>query len=160
MQKLPLPCQREWLRLLTQPLQTAIISKSNRQIEQTKKLLKLPHAKGVLLLANDGNISFDPYNLIVLVSQILRKLHPNGSLQYSSIHSVCFFSANLPVSSPLLTMPAMWWFHGHRPSSTHDVSQFLRRLENCWYDALSKKLGYRIPRVTMPHGAVEKLTFA
>ena len=159
MRRLPLTCQREWLRLLTQPLQTMVVSKSNKQIEQTKELLSLPHAKGVLLLANDGNTSFDPYNLITLISQILRKLHPDGSAQYSSIHSVSFFSANLPVSSSLLSVPAVWWFNGHRPSSTDSVAQLLQRLEGGWHERLSNRIGYQIPRVRLPEDALEKLTF-
>jgi hypothetical protein len=95
LQNLPKACQNEWLRLLTLSLQTNVVSKANKQIEWTKERLGIPDAKGILLLANDGNYSFEPYNLVVLVSQILRKLHPDRTPQYSSIHAVAFFSANL-----------------------------------------------------------------
>jgi hypothetical protein len=159
MQNLPRPCQNEWLRLLTLSLQTNVISKANKQIEWTKDRLGIPDAKGILFLANNGNYSFEPYNLVVLVSQILRKLHPDKTPQYSSIHAVAFFSANLPIRSPLLSTPAFWWFNGHRPSSTDAVSQLLEKLEECWYEQLAKRVGYKIPRVHMPESGLEKLTY-
>jgi len=159
LRRLPAACQLEWLRLLTLPLQTKVIAKANRQIERTKKQVNLPDAKGIVLLANDGNSSFEPYNLVVLVSQILKKMHPDGSPQYSSIHAVSFLSANLPISSPALPTPAFWWLNGHRPSSTEKVSKLLQKLETAWYAQLSRRVGYEIPRVLLREDALENLSF-
>src|SRR5260370_4258362 len=82
MRKVPPICQQQWLRLVAHSLQTRIISKANRQIDETKKLLALPDAKGILLLANDSTADLDPYNMIVVIANILRKTHPDGSPQY------------------------------------------------------------------------------
>jgi len=44
--RVPRPCQDDWLRLLTSPLQSKVISEPNRQIGGIKKMLNLPDAKG------------------------------------------------------------------------------------------------------------------
>jgi hypothetical protein len=159
LKKLPLICQRQWLRLLTKSLQTRVVSKANSQIEQTKNLLNMPDAKGVLLLANDNTIDLDPLNLVILVSNILQKTHPDGSAQYSSLNAVTFFSCNLPIISPLVSAPAFWWFNGHRPSSTPELSTLLIHVESCWYGCLSRRVGYDIPRIHLPQNALENVTF-
>jgi len=159
MRNVPPICQRQWLRLVTHSLQTRIVSKANRQINDTKKLLNVPDAKGTLLLANDSSIDLDPYNLIVLISNILRKTRPDGSPQYSSLDAVAFFSCNLPIVSPVLSTPAFWWFNGHRPSSTQELSTLLMHIESCWYRCLSRRVGYDIPRVPFPEHALENLTY-
>jgi hypothetical protein len=159
MRKLPPTCQREWLRLVTQSLQTRVVSKANRQVNNTKKLLNVPDAKGVLLLANDSSFDLSPYNLIVLISNILRKTHPDGSPQYSSLDAVAFFSCNLPIVSTVLSTPAFWWFNGHRPSSTQEVSTLLMHVESCWYTCLSQKIGYQIPRVSITEDVLENVAY-
>ena len=79
MRKLPAPCQRQWLRLVTHSLQTNVVAKANSQIQQTKDLLN-PNAEGALLLANENSVDLDPYNLIVLISNISEDA-PDGSPQ-------------------------------------------------------------------------------
>ncbi|HEU0048286.1 MAG TPA: hypothetical protein VFQ43_11855 [Nitrososphaera sp.] len=119
----------------------------------------MPDAKGVLLLANDNTIDLDPLNLVILVSNILQKTHPDGSAQYSSLNAVTFFSCNLPIISPLVSAPAFWWFNGHRPSSTPELSTLLIHVESCWYGCLSRRVGYDIPRIHLPQNALENVTF-
>jgi len=131
--KLPPTCQQEWVRLLTQSLQSRVIAKANSQIKTIKKLLNVPDFKGALLLANDCASDVEPYNLFVLIANILRKTHPDGSPQYSSIDAVAFLSCNLPLTGrPKLRHPALWWFNGHRPSSTRLLSNLLVQIQSCW----------------------------
>jgi hypothetical protein len=66
LKKLPAQCQTEWLRLLEQPLNRAIVSRANRQIRETKNFLRWPDAKGVLFIANEGNRSLSPAVLVEL----------------------------------------------------------------------------------------------
>ncbi len=147
------------LRLLTRPLQNHVIYTADKQIKQTKKALSLPEAKGVLLLSNDGNVNLEPYNLYALVNSILKKRQPDGSPQYSSIDAVAFFSTNMLVSAPALTMPAFFWLNGVRESSNDVVSGLLERLETNWYKWLSERLGFQIPRVKLSHEEVENLKY-
>jgi hypothetical protein len=158
MRNLPSVCQNEWIRLLTSSLQR-VISTANQQVARTKDRLKLTNGKGILLLANDGNVSLDPYNLVVLVSHVLKKLHPDGSPQYSSIEAVAFFSVNLLISSPLSATPAIWWFNGCRPFCRQEVKLVLDSLEKGWYKLLSERVGYQIPRVKLAENALEEVTF-
>jgi hypothetical protein len=88
--KLPSVCQQEWMPLLTKSLQARIIGEANRQIRTIKQAFNVPDFKGALLLANDCASDLEPYNLLVLIANILRKTHPDGSPQYSSIDAVTF----------------------------------------------------------------------
>jgi hypothetical protein len=60
MAQLPPVCQQEWLSLLGRPVQKNVLGAANAQIRATKRLLNLPDAKGVLLVASDGNFDLTP----------------------------------------------------------------------------------------------------
>ena len=55
LEKLNPICQREWLHILQAPVER-IVRKANRQIRTKKQTLQLPNTKGLLLIANDGNL--------------------------------------------------------------------------------------------------------
>src|ERR1700731_3775784 len=57
LQKLNPICQREWLHILKPPVER-IHRKANRQIRATKHSLNCPSAKGLLLIANEGNLLY------------------------------------------------------------------------------------------------------
>lgn len=160
MRTLPEPCQREWLRLLTLPLQTNVISEAHSQIKQTKKTLALPGAQGLLLLANEGNVDFEPRNLFLTIAHILKKKHPDGSPQYSSIHAVSVFSHNLLVSSSDLPSRAFFWLNGHRPSCNDALQALQSRLEAAWYESMSRRVGHRIRRFHLSEEQMDNLKFS
>lgn len=159
LRRLPEPCQQEWLRLLTLSLQTNVINAANSQIKQTKKTLNRPEARGLLILANEGNLDYDPQNLLLLVANILKKQKPDGSLQYSSIHAVSIFSQRLLVSSPDLPGPAFFWFNAHRPTCDPALRQLQSRLEKTWYDVNSQRIGSQIRRFHLAPEKMETLRF-
>jgi hypothetical protein len=63
MARLPPVCQQEWLNLLGKPVQKNILSAANAQIRETKRLLNVPGAKSVLLVASDGNFDLKPHTI-------------------------------------------------------------------------------------------------
>lgn len=92
LQKLNPTCQREWLHILQAPVER-IIRKANRQIRTTKRTLQRPDAKGLLMIANDGNLLHtSPADYMILVSRVLCKKTPTGELQYPNILGVVYFS--------------------------------------------------------------------
>ncbi len=157
--QLPVLCQQELFQLLAAPLQNHVIAAANRQIRETKDTLGMPDAKGVLILANDG-ADLDPYNLIAFVTGILKKRHPDGSLQYSSIDGASFFSLTKLVSAPASPTPMFFWFNGLRDQANKDLGDFLDRLEASLYKYLSQRLGVEVPRIQMSHEEVEKLKYS
>jgi len=157
---LPAPCQQEWMRLLTLPLQSNVIQLAHSQIKETKKTLCRPEAQGLLILANEGNVDYEPSNLMLLVANILKKKHPNGSPQYASIHAVSIMSHTLLVSSPDLPARAFFWLNGHRPFCDERVKNLQSKLERAWYEAMSKRVGHPIPRFQMNAEKLENLRFS
>jgi hypothetical protein len=156
---LPPPCQHEWMRLLTLPLQTNVISVANTQIKETKKILNKPEAQGLLIIANEGNPDFEPYNLMLLVANILKKRKPDGSLQYSSIHAVSALSYRLLVSSPRIPGPAFFWLNGQRPTCSDTLRELQARLETAWYATLLQRVGHQIPRYQLSTEELEAVKF-
>ena len=92
MARLPPVCQQEWLNLLGRPVQKNVLGAANTQIRETKQLLNVPDAKGVLLVASDGNLDLTPHTIHYLLSRLLMKKHPDGSQQYSQIDGIAYFS--------------------------------------------------------------------
>jgi hypothetical protein len=160
MRTLPVVCQNEWLRLLTLPLQTMVVKAAHRQIKQTKDTFGLHEAKGLLLLANEGNVDFEPHNLLLTVAHILKKKHPDGSPQYSSIHAVSIFSHNLLVSSPDLPSRAFFWLNGHRPFCDDSMKALQSKLETAWYELMSKRVGHAIRRFNVDQERMDDLKFS
>ena len=160
MRTLPVVCQNEWLRLVVLPLQTNVVSVAHRQIKKTKETLGLPEAKGLLLLANEGNVDFEPHNLLLTIAHILKKKHTDGSPQYSSIHAVSVFSHNLLVSSPDLPNRAFFWLNGHRPFCDDPIRALQNKLEAAWYESMSERVGHRISRVHLSQDQLDRLKFS
>lgn len=92
-----------------------------------------------------------------LVSRILTKVHADRSPQYSSINAVCFFSANLLVSSPNLPMPALFWMPAIRQPADAGLLELLTKLVQSWYECVSRTVGRPIPRIQMAPNSVEEL---
>ena len=66
-------CQQEWLDELQPPVEN-IIRKANRQIRSTKQLMNRTDARGLLLIANEGNLLHtSPVDYMNLVARVLIK---------------------------------------------------------------------------------------
>lgn len=122
---LPIECAREFLSVLKDKLEAAVLSKANRQIKRTKARLKKPHAKGLLLLANDGNLVWKPDMFSYLVGRILKT-------QFTSIHSVTYFSPIHAVSAPDVPAPSFFWIDGVIPGREPAPEGLRRALNAAW----------------------------
>src|ERR1700735_2510765 len=94
------PCQDDWLELREKPLQRLLV-RANKQTRQTKEDFGLPNATGVLLIANEAQLSESPMNLAIYLARILRKIkaEPECEQLYSNIHYIVVFAVNLIVVS-------------------------------------------------------------
>jgi hypothetical protein len=83
--------QREWLNLLEAPIE-GIIRKANRQIRSTKIRERLPDAKGLLLIVNDGNFLVTvPEEFMTLVARVLQKQPRVEGGSFPISEALCIF---------------------------------------------------------------------
>lgn len=138
---LPRQCVSEVLKVFSAPTKEAI-EKANRQIKETKKYFGLPDAKGLLILANEGNYSIDPQLMMQILSNLLRS-------RYTSIDSFIFFTPNMRAYAPQIDSQFHVWMSGSTRQSANAVeSEFLREIQKGWVSFLEGK--YREP-VTQFH---------
>lgn len=128
---LPDECQAELSDLLTSRLKN-VVQKANDQIKSTKEHLALPEAKGLLLLANDGDMIFQ---LDVVLHTLHRVLHG----KYRQISSVVYFTGNDPVMCPGVPLPALIWMPlaiSDRPNQVRPGvdEPFIEKLAAGWFN--------------------------
>lgn len=138
LEKLNPICQREWLRILQAPVER-IVRKANRQIRTTKQTLQLPNAKGLLLIANDGNLLHtSPKDYMILISRVLHKKTPTGELQFPDILGVIYFSYR--IGSAAEGVP--FWFAGDTtPNGDADMRALQDRLGRGWIFNVERATG-------------------
>lgn len=148
---MPREIQDFWLRLLkgsTEPL----IRDANRQIRDTKSRMNLPSAKGILIIANEGNSYHDhPDSHRRLIAEILRKRTPTGELRYPHINGAVHFSIK-DVKSRDEGM-YFWANLQMKQSPAEDVqpiADFQRDLQQAWYNYLERKAGIKVRQHTEP----------
>jgi hypothetical protein len=73
LRSLPKQCQDEWMQIYEAPIQKHIFSDANKQIREAKQCLRIPDAKGVVLIANEGHIFPSTADLLTYVARILKK---------------------------------------------------------------------------------------
>jgi hypothetical protein len=93
---LPPPCQKEVLDVIGKPLQNNILRQANQQIRATKELLKMPNAKGLVMVASDGNGDLNPSDVPYFFSRILHSERPDGIILFPDIDALVYF--NPPVA--------------------------------------------------------------
>lgn len=128
---LPARCAREFIDPVKKRLEASSIKKANRQIRETKKHLDAPTAKGLLLLVNDGNYMLPPNMMAHLLGRILKG-------QHSSISTVIYFSANMNVTVPGVSMPSQFWIDAIPPDREPVALEFRRALRTVWMSNYSK----------------------
>ena len=127
---LPEMCQRELIDLYKPNLQKRVL-KANKQIKETKTLLGLEQAKGVLFVANDGNYALEADAALYLIGRIL-------CTSCHSINSVVYFTANMYTLNPSTTLPALVWANVSRKNVADPVDgDFLMKLCDGWRNHVS-----------------------
>jgi len=131
---IPKQCSMEIMELLRTRIQR-LVKKANQQIGKTKAALELDNAKGLLLLANDGDMMFE----LEVVLHLLDRIFKAGG--YSNVNTVVYFTVNHSVESSVLPMPAQVWTDlviddggGERESVSRNV---LDQIKDGWFKHIS-----------------------
>jgi hypothetical protein len=122
---LPQDCQHELFNILRRPLVGAI-TKANQQIKATKAHLNLPHAKGLLLLVNNGCWSLESDAVLYLADTSLGD-------RFRSINSVVYFTVNMPARMPGIQNDALVWVPAGRKGIDPVENGFLDHLQRGWF---------------------------
>lgn len=148
---LPKKCQDDIIKIVKAPLKR-IVEKANRQIKQTKKYFNLPNAKGVLLLANDGNYSLETEAVLNIATNIIRIL-------YSNINYIAYFTVNMPAQLITLDGNIYVWAMAHGEKEKEFSYDFLHRLGDGWIKHIEKITGIKHKSLNAPKELVEHIKF-
>jgi hypothetical protein len=132
-------CQREWIDVLQPPIEN-IVKDANRQIRSSKQTLGREYAKGVLVIANDGNLLHTrPLDYMRLVGIVLRKKTPSGEPRFPHIHGIVYLSYRIPSAAEKLP----FWVDGtvNDPARETALCNFHSKLRLGWYDYVSQITG-------------------
>lgn len=121
---LPTPLQREILKPVQNALKVRVFGRAGKQLKQTRLDHGMPDAKGLLLIANDGNFFYEPSMMAHLATSILR------SPDNSAIHSVVYFSADVKIAATPMGKASFWipWSRG----SAAVPADFMDRIRDAW----------------------------
>lgn len=143
---IPKKCAYEYVELFKKRLESSTVRKANTQIKETKKHFNAPTAKGLLLLANDGNLGFTPDMVAHLLARMLKN-------SYSSINSIIYFSANHPVSQPGIEMPSHFWIDAFVQEREQVPKELREKLQTEWMRNYSGLIEGPLYEVQMPNKA-------
>ena len=158
--KLPPICQQEALDLIGKPLQNNILAKANQQIRATKEFLKAPDARGLLMVASDGNEDLPPDAVLFFLARLLRKQHPDGRPQFSNIHSLVYFNPRMPALVPATGQPALLWATVLRHTEDQEMVGFLNALGGAFQGYMERTMGLPFPEVELEAAQHRNLKFA
>lgn len=131
---LPSELSKEILKIYAKPIRKRII-KANKQIKETKNALNKHDYKGLLLLANDGNLALDPEHLHAVVNYILGN-------NYSCINAVIIFTVNQLSSSRFTNVDNLIWLNLNRSGFGSVSNDFFDKLSHEWMFYVENILGY------------------
>jgi hypothetical protein len=134
---LPLDCAHELVSLYREPIAHRIKT-ANKQIKSTKETLNMESAIGVLFLAQDGDYSIDPADVLSLVARVLNRDN------YSSIDNVIYFNANRPALRRSDQSENLFWASAYRNGARAVPSELVTALSAAWHSELEMALGGRI----------------
>ncbi|MFK3648015.1 hypothetical protein ACI2IY_06195 [Lysobacter enzymogenes] len=135
--QLPEHCQRELIDIFRPAIQRRIVE-ANKQIRSTAAELGIANAKGLLLIANDGNFGLEADAARYLIGKAIGN-------SCSSIHSIIYFTVNMRASSPMTDKDALVWMNLNRRSILAPVDpDFVKRLFDDWLKYLENMLSVTI----------------
>jgi len=156
---LPRECAVQIENILTERLRR-VVEKANSQIKQTKEVLRLPDAKGLLLLANDGDMIFE-------LDGVLHFLHRVLHGKYRQINQVVYFTVNYTVTGPRIPTPARIWMplvinDAPEPDRPSIDKVFMDKLMAGWFNRQATILGMPVivfQRGDDPPEVIEQIRF-
>jgi hypothetical protein len=97
--------------------------------------LNMPHAKGLLLLANDGNYALEAQNVLAIMLRLLNKDNA-----FPFINTIVYFTPNMLVRMPDGSIGPLW-MHLWRDKDKGIPYQFLNDLNCGWAEFHGKLRG-------------------
>jgi hypothetical protein len=140
---LPIECALELVSLYIKPIKRRI-REANEQIKSTKNLINMPGAKGLLVLAHDGDYSLNPEAVLNLVS---RSIMGN---RYSGIDDLIYITGNMLAKR--LGDPADYtvFVHCHRDAEKAVPADLVSRLRTEWGKELESIFGFPMNTIVNP----------
>ena len=135
----PVTCQKEMYNIWSPPVEQQL-KKANLQIRETKKRLGIETAKGLLLIANDGNLALPPLALLHILFKSINS-------KFRSINTFVFFSANMFMRIAETQKPALPWFVGTRGDGGDVPEIFTKSLGDAWGIFLEKYQGIKMDKL-------------
>ena len=130
LRKLPPTCQQDWLAVHMAPWKRKL-EDANKQIKETKSLLNLPDACGILFLVEDSALSFPPYDVMGFIARTLQSRKSDGSQIYSHLDRIVYFSVN-PRAVTKDGVGVNFWLPAYRHVDEKLISDFLERFRKEW----------------------------
>jgi len=149
--KAPPEIQEVWLKLIRGPAED-LIKQANRQIRDTKERMSLPLAKGVILIANDGNhYQNHPESFRRLLAEILRKRTKSRELRFEHIHAGVYFSfGRVKSRDENMNFWANFQMQRHPEEDLSQIVRFQTELQQGFYKFIEKVFQVPVRQHTKP----------
>ncbi len=122
---LPRKCALQALDVFAKPLRDAV-THANKQIKATKALFDIPDAKGLLIVANDGNRALYPKFAMEILGHLFRD-------RFSAINSSIYFAPRMDISMGGVPGLNRFWISGStRDEGTGVPPVLLNALQQGW----------------------------
>lgn len=154
LRNIPQICAYEYLEVIKKRFESSTIRKANRQLRETKEFLGAQDARGLLVLANDGNLTMKPDLVAHLLARIVKDKH-------TSIDTIIYFAPNHEVKAPIERGTAHFWIHAVVSSRNQVPYRLCAALEEKWMSRVAALTGLPVYRFGMPNTPeiVETMTF-
>lgn len=133
----PVAVQREIYALFGKSVKRRL-AKANNQIKRTREKFNRPDARGLVLLANDGNFHLEPAQWAHAVQVALGR-------DFSAINSIVLFTVNQLAATPKLGQHTNLWIVASRTSHPEVSEVFLHRFGEGWAQHFAKIIGQPVP---------------
>ncbi len=138
---LPTECSKDLMEAAVKKIDR-IIHKANKQIAETKKLIDKPHAKGVLLLCNDGNYFLQNDRFISLICQVMQRKYMN-----SAIDGIVFFTWSQVSRMPDSDLDHIFWIPMYGEEVDTTLVNFVDTLGAAYYEYYAKVTGVSTSKI-------------
>ncbi len=119
---LPTECYKDLINSCIKTIDRAI-SKANKQIRETKLTLNKPEAKGLLLLANDGNYFVQNSDFLGLICSLMQRKYLD-----SSIDGFVYFTLNQISFIPKSQLDWHIWAPAYRLDNDKTLGEFVNNM--------------------------------
>lgn len=120
--QLPKECYLDLLNACTKTIDRAI-HKANKQISESKRTFKIPQAKGLVLLCNDGNYFVQNDVFIGLIANLMSRKYMD-----SDIDGFVYFTINQVATKPNSDLDWHIWVPSYRNENDKELTSFVNEL--------------------------------